>query len=64
MYLTPCQENGTEASVRNSKSANTDGTVARRDYYQPSGMRTKSSRRGMQIQRNTYTNGATDVIKK
>lgn len=64
MYLTPCQVNGTETSVRNNKSANTNGVVARRDYYLPSGMRTKSPRRGMQIQRNTYTNGATDVQTK
>ena len=63
-YLTPCPTNGTENSVRNNKSANTKGAVVRKDYFQPSGMRTSSPRRGMQIQRNTYTNGAMDVQKK
>ena len=52
-YLSPCQANGTETSIRNNKSAKAKGAVARKDDFQPNGIHTPSPRRGSQIQRNT-----------
>lgn len=63
MYLSPSKSDATETAITNTPASNVRRRVLRRDFFQTNGIRTQSARRGVIIQHDTYTNGASETRK-